>query len=61
MNEKDFNEIFKNYELVTLNKKGFTVTFDNPAHAYEAFKGLTKILEEQRVKENRETDKVIGE
>ena len=58
MNEKDFNEIFKNYEFVSLNRKGLTVTFDSPEHARDAFKGLTKVLEEQRLKEKEGSEEI---
>ncbi len=37
-------EIFKDYEEVNLNRKGFSITFKDSASAIEAFKALTAEL-----------------
>lgn len=44
MNGQEFYNIFKNYKDVTLNRNGFSVSFDSPKHAMEAFKDLVDVL-----------------
>ncbi len=59
MSGAEFNEIFKNYREVTLNRKGFTVSFDSPENAIKAYSDLCKVLEKQRQEEKEQDPKII--
>jgi hypothetical protein len=56
--EKDKNSIeviFNNYEEVKLTQNGFIVTFENKSDVLEAFKALTRALDQMdKEKNNRD-------
>ncbi len=44
-NNNSIEVIFKDYEEVNLNKKGFSVTFKDANSAFEAFRAFTQVLD----------------
>ena len=54
MNNAEFNEIFKDFESINLNKNGFTITFRPGTNVSEVYLKLTdaikKIETEERSK-----------
>lgn len=54
-NENSIEVIFDKYEEVKLTQNGFTVTFENKADVLEAFKALTRALDQMdKDKNNRD-------
>ena len=53
-NENAIEVIFDQYEEVRLNQNGFTVTFKNKEDILDAFKALTKALDEMDKKKNNQ-------
>lgn len=53
-NENAIEVIFDQYEEVRLNQNGFTVTFKNKEDILDAFKALTKALDEMDKKRNNQ-------
>lgn len=54
-NENSIEVIFDKYEEVKLNQNGFTVTFENKADVLDAFKALTRALDQMdKDKNNRD-------
>lgn len=54
VNENAIEVIFDQYEEVRLNQNGFTVTFKNKDDILDAFKALTKALDEMDRKKNNQ-------
>lgn len=52
--ENPIEVIFDQYEEVRLNQNGFTVTFKNKEDILDAFKALTKALDEMDKKRNNQ-------
>lgn len=55
VNENSIEVIFNKYEEVKLTQNGFTVTFENKSDVLEAFKALTRALDQMdKDKNNRD-------